>query len=205
VKTPIGLCSLNFLFTATDGRRYIGTAGHCIIDENGGGSRERSWAPGTGPVATDAGGSRIGEFAYGVLSDPRDISLIRLDAGVDASPQMCHFGGPTGLNGDRSSGPVLLQHYGNGLVAGSAVPARTALALSMPDADAVWAIGLATPGDSGSGIISADGRAVGVVVALGAATGADPGNVAITRLGPQVARAEEVLGISLTLRTAPQL
>jgi SAM-dependent MidA family methyltransferase len=42
-------------------------------------------------------GNRIGEFAYAILQDPKDFALIRLDPGVAANPQMCHFGGPTGV------------------------------------------------------------------------------------------------------------
>ena len=81
----------------------MGTAGHCILGESpvGGDVGEESWAPGTGPVASDADGNRIGEFAYAILQDPKDFAVIRLDAGVEASPQMCHFGGPTGTNTDH--------------------------------------------------------------------------------------------------------
>ena len=87
----------------SDGSRYIGTAGHCILGESpiGGDVGEESWAPGTGPVARDGDGNRIGEFAYAILQDPKDFALIRLDPGVAANPQMCHFGGPTGTNTDQ--------------------------------------------------------------------------------------------------------
>ena len=60
----------------------------------------RPWAAGSGPVARDGNGNRIGEFAYAILQEPKDFALIRLDSGVAASPQMCHFGGPTGTNSD---------------------------------------------------------------------------------------------------------
>jgi len=85
------------------------------------------------------------------------------------------------------------------------------LALGMPDPDHVYAQGVVVPGDSGSGVISADGRAIGVAVTTGLHTssigtsGLDAGEVGITRLAPQLARAEAVLGISLSLATAPTL
>lgn len=66
-------------------------------------------------------------------------------------------------------------------------------------------------GDSGSGVISDDGRAVGVLVTVGVhagsigAGGVDAGVVGVTRLAPQLARAAEVLGVALTLATAPRL
>jgi hypothetical protein len=67
------------------------------------------------------------------------------------------------------------------------------------------------PGDSGSGIISADGRAVGVIVTTGLHTGSlgsggiDAGSMGVTRLAPQVARAQSRLGVSLDLQEAPRL
>ncbi|MEW6273210.1 MAG: hypothetical protein AB1689_28355 [Thermodesulfobacteriota bacterium] len=213
VNSDVGQCSFNFLFAGSDGATYIGTAGHCILGESpiGGDVGEESWAPGDGPEARDANDVRIGEFAYAILQDPKDFALIRLDEGVAASAQMCHFGGPTGVNDDVTSSLVVLHHYGNGIAIGSVLPARTGLALGMPDPDHVFAEAVALPGDSGSGIISDDGRAVGVVVTVGVHTGSigtggvDAGVVGITRLTPQVERAEDVLGIGLGLVTAPPL
>jgi hypothetical protein len=213
VQSDKGQCSFNFLFTGSDGNRYMGTAGHCILGDSpigGGDFGEESWAPGSGPEARDANGARIGEFAYAILQDPKDFALVRLDPGVAANPGMCHFGGPTGTNDDRPAAlpPTLLNHYGAGIAIGSALPARTAVALGMPDPDHVFANGVALPGDSGSGIISSDGRAVGVVVTVGVHSGSigtggiDAGVIGITRLTPQVNRAESVLGTDLSLQTA---
>ena len=209
VLTDVGQCTLNFLFQGSDGSRYIGTAGHCILGTSpiGGDVGEMAWAPGTGPVARDAGGNPIGEFAYAILQDPKDFSLIRLDPLVEASADMCHFGGPTAVNDDRPdiTQPVVLNWFGNGIVVGTLLPARSALAAGMPDPDHVFADGAAAPGDSGSGIISSDGRAVGVVVTVGVHIGTsfDSGVIGITRLTPQVERAQQVLGVDLVLQTAP--
>jgi len=209
VLTDVGQCTLNFLFQGYDGSRYIGTAGHCILGTSpiGGDVGEMAWAPGTGPVARDAGGNPIGEFAYAILQDPKDFSLIRLDPLVEASADMCHFGGPTAVNDDRPdiTQPVVLNWFGNGIVVGTLLPARSALAAGMPDPDHVFADGAAAPGDSGSGIISSDGRAVGVVVTVGVHIGTsfDSGVIGITRLTPQVERAQQVLGVDLVLQTAP--
>jgi len=213
VESDTGQCTFNFLFAGSDGRRYIGTAGHCILGDSpfGGDAGEETWAPGAGPEARDGDGNRVGEFAYAILQDPKDFALIRLDAGVVASPQMCHFGGPTGINDDLAAEAVTLEHFGNGVGVGTVLPARSALALGMPDPDHVYALGAVVPGDSGSGIISADGRAVGVIVTTGlhlASIGfpaSDAGTMGITRLDPQVQRASQVLGLGLTLQTAPKL
>lgn len=212
VRSDLGQCTLNFLFSGSDGRRYVGTAGHCILGESpigGGDVGERSWAAGTGPAARDTDGNRIGEFAYAILQDPRDFALVRLDPAVPANPDMCHFGGPTGVNDDRPglAQPVLLHYFGDGVAVGTLLPARSALALGMPDPDHVFAQGVAVPGDSGSGVISSDGRAVGVLVTVGVHAGLDgreAGDIGITRLSPQVERARQVLGVDLTLQMAPQ-
>lgn len=215
VRTDRGQCTLNFLFQGSDGRRYIGTAGHCILEgsqvSTGGDATqlETTWPVGSGPVAKDSLGARLGEFAYATLQDPRDFALIRLDPEVKASPQMAHFGGPTGINTDASRDRTVLEWYGNGVGFGATVPARSAVAFGLPDPDRVVAFGVAGPGDSGSGVISADGRAVGVLVTVGVnffgATedGVNAGDLGITRLGPQLTRAQELLGLQLNLETAP--
>ena len=215
VLTDVGQCTLNFLFQGSDGSRYIGTAGHCILGASpfGGDVGEVAWAPGTGPVARDASGNPIGEFAYAILQDPKDFSLIRLDPLVEASAAMCDFGGPTAVNDDRPglTELVVLNWFGNGVGVGAVLPARSAVAAGMPSPDHVFAQGAAAPGDSGSGVISSDGRAVGVLVTVGVHTasvgsgGLDAGMIGMTRLTPQLQRAGQVLGVDLVLQTAPTL
>ena len=205
VESDTGLCTFNFLFAGSDGQRYAGTAGHCILPADG----ERTWAAGTGPEARDGSGARVGEFAYAVLQDPKDFALIRLDAGVAASPEMCHFGGPTGVNTSTGPETTVLHHYGQGVGVSLALPARSAIAQGLPDPDHVFALGGVVPGDSGSGIIDEAGRAVGVIVTTGVHTasvgtsGIDAGTVGVTRLQPQVDRAGSMLGVGLSLQTAP--
>ncbi len=200
VESKTGGCTFNFLFQGSDGNRYMGTAGHCILNTDG----EIAYRAGKGPVASDAEGQRIGEFAYAILRDPKDFALIRLDPNVKAKAKMCHFGGPTGVNKDSTSDAVVLHYYGNGIGIGNlqvvnqpVLPARSAIAENLEDPDQVFATGAAIFGDSGSGVISDDGRAVGALVAVGY-----PGPILITRLGPQLRRAEKALDIGLTLRRA---
>lgn len=211
MHTDKGLCTFNFVFAGGDGRTYAGTAGHCVLGE-GSGARdagEESWPPGTGPAARDGDGRRVGEFAYAVVENPKDFALVRLDEDVPADPEMCHFGGPTGINADQPATTVVLQYVGSGTPFADVLPARQGLALGMPDPDHVFAQGLAAPGDSGAAVTSSDGRAVGVLVTFGvhASTGGfpavDAGVLGITRLQPQLDRAAEVLGMPLTLSTAP--
>jgi hypothetical protein len=76
----------------------------------------------------------------------------------------------------------------------------------MPDPDMVFAHGTIANGDSGSGVISRDGRAVGVMVTLGYHSGPPGfGTVGITRFAPQLRAAQEALGIRLRLVKAPLL
>ena len=232
--TTVGDCTLNFLFRAPDGVQYIGTAGHCVdpgpasneeSTPDGRGRIERVWSLGSGPLAMDSDGQRFGEFAYAVVYPSRDFALIRLDPGVEASPEMCHFGAPRGLSTTDIDTAVVLRYYGNGAGAGDVAPARTALALGTPDPYHMYAFGIAVPGDSGAGVMTADRLAIGALVTTGFhgvgfeprdpddkpypspkmpradANGVDVGTVGITRLGPQLARAAEKLGVSLELVT----
>lgn len=201
VVTGNSSCTLNFLFKGSDGNRYIGTAGHCTLEADG----ETVWPEARGPSAADSEGTRFGTFAYAVLKGPKDFALIRLDRGVEAEAGMCYFGGPTGINNDRSPDPVTLHHYGNGLLIGSVpavnqpvLPARSMVAHDTMDPDEVFAVGTAIFGDSGSAVISEDGRAMGVLVAIAPLEAGD----VITRLRPQVKRAEKQLGIRLRLQLA---
>lgn len=232
VLSTIGDCTFNFLFRAPDGTRYIGTAGHCVdpgpasnADSNpdGNGRLERVWSWGSGPVAKEPNGHRIGEFAYAIVNPPKDFALIRLDPDVAASPEMCHFGAPRGVYTTNSPSAVVLQYYGNGEGIENVAPARTGVALGTPSPDHIYAAGLALPGDSGAGVMTADGLAVGVVITFGLLgfgfdggphkaptlhnlphadeNGVDLGTMGITRLAPQLARASEILGASLELVT----
>lgn len=228
-----GLCTMNFLFRGSDGRRYIGTAGHCTSVGYFPGE-EKSWTAGDGPPAWDADGREFGEFAYGIMNmyeeDPNlpqdaDFGLIRIKPGIRTDPQMCHFGGPMGINRALIASPtvVMLHHYGAGIASGRVseadtwlVPARTAVAAGMPNPRKVFFDGYAMPGDSGSPIISDNGRAVGIFTdvpyPLGYPVPDDawtndrhPGVLLGPRLGPALRRAERVLGIELELLRAPVL
>jgi len=207
------LCTFNFLFTDPKTHdRYAGTAGHCVIEYTG--ITETTFAPGTQGAelphwAQDAQGQEIGTFVYAVMTSAKDFALIKLNkAGkAEANPAMCHFGGPTGINTGRDSSPLFLHHFGNGAGLSYLAPARTATASGMPNPDVAFVEGAITFGDSGSGIIDESGRAVGAIVALGGnddlfADG-NAGPVVVTRLAPQIARAEQVLRRHLVLETAP--
>ena len=212
-------CTLNFAFKGVDraGRvsRYIGTAGHCALptdnpaDHSAG---ERRWANGTGPIAYDGAGNRIGRVSYAILEGDYDFALIRVANGVPLSPRMCTFGGPTGINSSRTTETTYLEHHGQGSGYDLTVPGRTSVADGMPNRFHVFANGPSSPGDSGGPVISQDGRAVGVIVTGGVHVGpvidpdaVDAGVIGITRLGPVLARAEYIMRSDLTLLRAAKL
>ena len=197
IATSRGTCTANFLFTGANGKRYLGTAGHCILREDGETTQFTNPA-----VSAYANGWRsIGRLVYAVL-DHRDFALIELDFGASVSAQMAHFGGPTGVYTDHSPLPVAVRHYGFGTVISDIVAARTSIAPNTLADGRVGAVGVATWGDSGGPAITADGRALGVVVTIGNVS-ISPGTVGISRLDFVLPDAERAIGTTLTIQTAP--
>jgi len=202
VLTPVGQCTLNFLWRATDGRDYIGTAGHCLLE--GTNRNQVVYRPGEGPPARDSTGRPIGEFAYAALDDTSDFALIRLDPGVAANPEICRFGGPIGYDAGPLSLLTPLQHVGRGSLTGSLVPARTQLAVD-GGGRVLTGLGVASPGDSGSPVIGPDGKAVGVLVATGSGLPLLPVGLFVysVRIAPEMGRAGSAMGLGFELVTAP--
>lgn len=214
VASELGVCTLNFLFEAPDGTRFVGTAGHCIVQPRDDPREiEESWPAGLGPPAwlyhDDGPSARIGEFAYAVYgaASPRtDFALIRLDPSVAASPKSCYWGGPTGIDSESTDDSTTVRFFGQGLVLSRIIPARTGVILNARDPHEAYMTTVAAVGDSGAGIMSADGRAFGVISALellGLGPDQQIGDVIVTRLGPVIERAAQFLQVALELRTAP--
>lgn len=201
-------CTLNFVFRGTsydaeglpvDEGLFIGTAGHCVLDED----TEKTWAPGQGAVATDGADKRFGEVSYAiqVLENGKnfDFALIRVDDDREAEvkPGLCHFGGPSGMSSTWHRGDVV-HHFGQGLVYGETVQGRSGVvSFNEAEGSALTFVGSALFGDSGSALIEADGDALGVVVAI------LPPLVFSTPIAMQVERAEKQLAMDLELVEAP--
>lgn len=199
-------CTFGFLFRGSDGRRYAATAGHCAFspDPARDPGRTQTWKAGTGPVVTGADGRQVGRFAYATMSGQfKDFALVRLDAGVASDPQMCHFGGPTGITTNVSGDATEVHHYGQGVGVAEVAPARTGDAvLGLYRADYVYFYGAASEGDSGSPVTDPDGAAVGILTDL---TTPFTGNVGVNRLTAHLAAAGAALRIRLSLLAAPAL
>ena len=162
-------CTLNFIYTDNQGALYIGTAGHC--------------APNYNPRKISAAGvADIGEVAFttGNGGVGNDFALIRIDPAYVRfiNPTLCHWGGPTNLvdQGELlGNAPVL--HYGWGFVYGNTPvtrPREGVLASPTYGPNAFTFVGLVAPGDSGSGVETAFGGAIGVVTHTLIASGAAP-------------------------------
>lgn len=201
IRTDEGGCTMNFIFRDRKGHEYAGTAGHCTLSARG----EAVWDKGTGPLVEDGDGKPIGRFVYALLQGSQDFGLIRLFDHVESNPEMCHFGGPTGIDSSTRSDPFVVQYFGNGSVVGNlgvvnqtTVPARSAVAPEMNDRNEVVAAGVSVGGDSGAPVTDRDhDRAIGVLVAA-----QGEGIIVITRIGPVLAKAEAAIGAELTLRKA---
>lgn len=185
-ESPSGQCTANFVFR--DGNAtYLGQAAHCTgtgAATATNGCEARSLPLGT-KVEID-GASAPGELAYNSWltmqavdeSDPdacafNDFALVRI-AAADLSrvdPSVPAFGGPTGLGPSSSSVGDTVYSYGNSsLRAGvAALSPKQGVVLST-DGDgwsrSVLAVTPGLPGDSGSGVLSASGKAIGVVSTL---------------------------------------
>ena len=107
-----------------------------------------------------------------------DLALVKVSAAdiAKVNPSVPFWGGPTGIDTNGTAAGDQLYTYGNSsLRAGiSLLSPHTGISLGDDAADGGWTHPLYTvspgiPGDSGSGFLSADGSAVGVLSTLGLA------------------------------------
>jgi hypothetical protein len=107
-----------------------------------------------------------------------DLALVRVrpaDARL-VNPSVPFWGGPTGIDRDGTAAGDQVWTYGNSSIRGGVeeLSPHTGVSLGDVDADGGWSHSLYTltpgvPGDSGSGFLTADGRAIGVLSTLGLA------------------------------------
>jgi hypothetical protein len=107
-----------------------------------------------------------------------DLALVKVDAADTGkvNPSIPFWGGPTGIDTDGTAAGDRVYTYGNSsLRAGiTQLSPHTGVSLGDDPADSGWSHPLYTvspgiPGDSGSGFVSADGKAIGVLSTLGLA------------------------------------
>lgn len=210
MRSEVGSCTMGFLLRSRSGRVFVTSAGHCAPVAASG---ESVWPTGLGPRVTSPSGVTIGRFVYSRFSrdhDP-DLSVFELRSGVGYRPAMCFHGGPTALYTATTTTPTVLLHYGHGEGVSTAAPERAAVALGIPRDTHVRALGIATPGDSGGAIETAQGEALGQITDINVgpnisgpdALVASIGTIAINRLDVQLRTVEARIHQHLTLMTAP--
>jgi hypothetical protein len=143
-------CTMNFVFRSR-GRLFIGTAGHCT--DRVGQSVTLFMAPGR--VV------RVGRVVQRVnRGQGKDFALVRIRPALRrrVSPKMALVGGPTGAF--RGRGRRTVFHVGHGVVVGTGGTPRAGISLKWGRARYMWA-GVGAPGDSGSPVRVAGGKAAG--------------------------------------------
>jgi hypothetical protein len=142
-----------------------------------------------------------------------DLALVKVDSGSvsKVNPSVPFWGGPTGIDTDGTKAGDRVWTYGNSSLRGGAAPLSPHTGISLGDqaADGGWSHPLYTvtpgiPGDSGSGFMSAGGKAVGTLSTLGLAP--LPASNNIGDLAKELAFANAHSGISglqLALGTEP--
>ncbi|RYP82496.1 hypothetical protein EKO23_21685 [Nocardioides guangzhouensis] len=227
-------CSGNFVFTDARDRVYVGYAAHCAglgeaTDTNG--CRARSVPLGTrvrfaahmtlvSPGTTHG----YGRLAYSSWRNMRqrrltggarctynDFALVRVEAHYvrHVNPSLPWWGGPTGLGPGRlGQGDRVVGHGSSGLRAGlSPLGPKTGTSLGQSGGGWTHDVYTATPGvpgDSGSGYLDGQGRALGVLSTVEVAP--LPGSNGIGDLRRELRYAQHwsgIRGLRLVLGTRP--
>ena len=204
IATPYGECPSNFVFIRPDNTSvFLGTTAYCVRD-----------LP-VGALVTVGGPENIGVLVYSSWitmqergeQDPEaleynDFAVVRVD---DSSrdlvhPAMLGMGGPTGLADAEAlaTGERVLAFTPGGSAAGGW---HRALLTGRAGGWALLAHGAppALPGEMGGGVLTEDGRAVGVLVNLGVLP--NPGANGIARLDAVMAYAREHAKLDMRLMT----
>lgn len=206
VVSPTGQCTSNFVFTSPDNATlYLGLAAHCVD----------GLALGT---KVDVGGVATGTLAYSswltmddvnetdaATLDANDFALILLPAEARSSvhPAMRHFGGPVAQADSRSvaAGDKVLT-YGNSGLRQEIEPASWHEGYVLDTSEWttwIYTAGPGVPGDSGSGVLTRDGKALGILVTLTILPTA--GSNGVTHLDKALEYAREHAGLDVRLAT----
>lgn len=211
-------CTANFVFTDRTGAVYIGQSAHCA---GTGGATETdgclagSLKLGT-PVQVD-GASKPGTLAYSSWIAMQaakerdadtcaynDFALVRLDPSDigRTNPSVPVFGGPVGVDSDGTSVGEQVVSYGNSSLRLGLEDTSPKRGISLGDAFGGWTHTVYTatpgiPGDSGSGVLDAAGRAIGTLSTV--AVLPYPGSNGVSDLAHEIAyaRSHGVPGLAL--------
>jgi hypothetical protein len=176
-------CTANFIFTDASSV-YIGYAAHCA--GTGAATETNGCDSGSLPIGTPVeidGATQPGSLAYSSWitmqmnneSDANtcqynDFALVRLDpADVDrVNPSVPHWGGPNGINTAGNPALSSIYSYGNSSLRLGITQLSPKTGISLGTTGGGWTHPVYTvtpgiPGDSGSAMLDAQGRASGVL------------------------------------------
>lgn len=176
-------CTANFIFTGSGGT-YIGYAAHCAA--TGGATETNGCDAASLPLGTSVqidGASKPGTLVYSSWlamqeagetnanrCDYNDFALVSVhpDDVAKVNPSIPHWGGPIGLDTDRNPALSRVYSYGNsGLRFGiTQLSPKTGVSLGTTGGGwthPVYTVTPGIPGDSGSAMLDASGRASGVL------------------------------------------
>ena len=206
VTSETGQCTSNFVFASPDNASlYLGFAAHCVegldlgapIDIGGiatGTLAYSSWHTMDEVEESDAAALEYNDFA---------LVLIPAEARQLVHPAVRHFGGPTALadsTGVATGDKVIT--YGNSGLRQEIEPAswHEGYVLETNDwSTSIYTLGPGVPGDSGSGVLTGDGRALGILVTLTVLPTA--GSNGVTHLDVALEYAREHAGLDVRLAT----
>jgi len=177
-------CTANFIFTnGVD--VFIGQAAHC--SGTGGQTDTNGCMTGSLPLGTKVqvgGASQPGTMVYNSWLAMKaahekdantcagnDLALVKLDRADGPSrvnPSIPFWGGPTGVNTTGTSAGDFIYSYGNSELRLGLTELSPKVGLSLGDANGGWTHNVYTltpgiPGDSGSAVMDASGRALGIL------------------------------------------
>ena len=179
IVEPYG-CTANFIFT--DGSSsYIGTARHCVDDVGDAVVMQVD-------TTTLAAAGEVVRRTPGDGEPGHDFALVKLYPDVvekwGTEPALPVVGGPNGIYDGCSTQPVKYYGHGYGVATAQGKP-EAGLATNWHDDGYGWT-GFGAPGDSGSPVVLADGRAAGnfthLVVDLDEYPGSDHAGMRMTAI-----------------------
>jgi hypothetical protein len=189
-------CTANFVYTDAVGRVYVGYAAHCAgtgeaTDTNGCdasslplGTRVRFASDGSLlSSGTTVGRGRLVYSSWLTMqklgtTKPNvcaynDLALVRVGKAHvgKVNPTVPFWGGPVGLNKDGSGSGDEVYSYGNSSLRAGATELSPKVGTSLGDESGGWShpvytVSPGVPGDSGSGFLDAQGRALGTLSTL---------------------------------------
>ena len=216
-------CTANFVFEDSAGVVYLGQAAHC--SGTGAANETNGCESGSLPLGTPVeidGASKPGTLVYNswlAMQDSgerdaetcqyNDFALVRLDpADVGkVNPSVPDFGGPTAVGAGPEEGDTVYSYGNSSLRLGLTVlsPKEGVVVANTPEgwSHVVYTATPGIPGDSGSGFLDADGRAVGVLSTLNVLP--EPGGNGVSNLAKALAYANThgMSGVRLVAGTQP--